>query len=44
MERLKHTKIKINKPRRGYVTRISKMPKGPTFIPFKPEEEELKRK
>ena len=44
MDRLKYTRLMINKPRRGYVTRISKMPKNPTYLPFKPEEEELKRK
>ena len=41
---LKTTKYYPNKPRKGLITKISEMPKEELYLPFKPEEEEIKRK
>ena len=41
---LKTTKVFPNKPRRGLITKISKMPRKDLHLPFRPEEEVLKKK
>ena len=35
---------KPNQPREGWITKISKMPDKELFLPYKPEEEEIKKK
>ena len=40
---MKTTKIKPNRPRRGYITKISKMPTKELHLPYRPEEHNLKK-
>ena len=40
---LKHTKVLVNKPRKGYITKITKMPTKELHLPFRPEEHKIKR-
>ena len=41
---LKTTKYYPNTPKKGYITKVSEMPKEELYLPFKPEEEEIKRR
>ena len=41
---LKDTKYKINHPTPGWITKITKMPGKEMFLPYKPEEEAIKRR
>jgi hypothetical protein len=41
---LKETMYKPHQPREGWITKISKMPNKELFLPYKPEEEEIKKK
>ena len=38
LKTLKHTKFYLNKPKKGYLTKIYPMPKEEMYLPFKPEE------
>ena len=40
---LKSTHYYVNKPHKGYITKVSKMPNTELFLPYKPEEEDIKR-
>jgi hypothetical protein len=41
---LKDTEYRIDKPKKGYITKIYKMAEEEQFLPYKPEEEKLKIK
>ena len=44
MQELKHTTYKHGKPKKGYITKIYKKADDEKFLPYKPEEEDLKTK
>ena len=44
MELLKHTKVHPNKPRKGYITKVTKMPEKELYLPYRPEEHKHKKK
>jgi len=44
MKDLKDTEYRIDKPTKGYITKIYKMAEEEQFLPYKPEEDKLKIK
>ena len=40
---MKDTKFYLNKPKKGWTTKISKMPNKELFLPYKPEEHKIKK-
>jgi len=43
LKTLKHTRFYTNRPKKGFITKISKMPTKEMFLPYKPEEHAIKR-
>lgn len=44
LKELKNTEYRLDKPRKGFITKIYKMANEEQFLPYKPEEEKLKKK